>query len=316
MTEDLNLDDGTLVIDFDANKVGIGESAPEYKLEILDAATQLLLSYSNGVDASFGFDSAGNLRIQPSGATVSLGTANLLLSGNINTSGNIQAANISGTWTGAEIADAYIANNITASNYLPLSGGTISGNLTVDNILTTTTLQIGSAYALPSEDGAANYILRTNGANKVYWSADIDTDTNTTYTGGTNLTLDGTEFNVDDVFIKLTGDITGAMTEDLNLDDGTLVIDFDVNKVGIGETVPEYKLEILDAATQLLLRYSNGVDASFGVDSSGNLRIQPSGTTVSLGTANLLLSGNINTSRNIQAGTITGTWTGAETGDT
>jgi hypothetical protein len=44
------------------------------------------------------------------------------------------------------------------------------------------------------------------------------TDTNTTYTGGTNLTLDGTEFNVDDAFIKNDADDTMA---------GTLTIDKD-----------------------------------------------------------------------------------------
>ena len=44
------------------------------------------------------------------------------------------------------------------------------------------------------------------------------TDTNTTYTGGTNLTLDGTEFDVDDAFITNDADDTmaGALTIDKN----------------------------------------------------------------------------------------------------
>lgn len=33
------------------------------------------------------------------------------------------------TWNGNEIGDAYISNSITASNYLPLAGGTMNGNI-------------------------------------------------------------------------------------------------------------------------------------------------------------------------------------------
>ncbi|MFA5947926.1 MAG: tail fiber domain-containing protein, partial [Candidatus Gracilibacteria bacterium] len=40
----------------------------------------------------------------------------------------------SGTWNGTAIDDAHVANDITASNYLPLSGGTLVGTLAVDTI--------------------------------------------------------------------------------------------------------------------------------------------------------------------------------------
>jgi len=54
---------------------------------------------------------------------------------------------------------------------------------------------------------------------------------------------DAMDFMVDD-FIRSVGDTTGVMTEDLNLDDGTLVISWDDNKVGIGTTSPGTALEV------------------------------------------------------------------------
>ncbi len=43
-----------------------------------------------------------------------------------------------GTWNGASVGDAYIDNTITASNYLPLTGGTITGDLTIGDASTDT----------------------------------------------------------------------------------------------------------------------------------------------------------------------------------
>ncbi|KKL26255.1 hypothetical protein LCGC14_2397140, partial [marine sediment metagenome] len=73
-------------------------------------------------------------------------------------------------------------------------------------------------------------ILKKTGADD--W--DCEADNNTTYTGGTNLTLNGTQFDVDDAFIKLVGDTTGALSEDLNIDANTLVVSYNDNKVWIG----------------------------------------------------------------------------------
>ena len=157
-----------------SGNVGIGDSSPDYALEVLDTSTQLALTYTDdSVYALFGVDANGDLRIETSGSNVSLGGDNLI-------TGNIQAGNINGTWTGAEIGDAYISDTITASNYLPLTGGTISGATTVNAILTVSTLQVGSEYALPSEDGSANYVLKTDGSGNLHWRPDTDTNTQLT----------------------------------------------------------------------------------------------------------------------------------------
>jgi len=58
-------------------------------------------------------------------------------------------------------------------------------------------------------------LLDSNGhVTGVATAAETVTDTNTTYTGGTNLTLDGTTFNVDDAFLVNDADdtTTGTIT--------------------------------------------------------------------------------------------------------
>ena len=48
-------------------------------------------------------------------------------------------------------------------------------------------------------------------ADKIESYGYVTTDTNTTYSAGTNITLDGTTFNVDDAFLK--NDADDATTE-------------------------------------------------------------------------------------------------------
>ena len=62
--------------------------------------------------------------------------------------------------------------------------------------------------------------------------------------GGTNLTCSGQSCDVDDAFIKLVGDTTGALSVDLNIDANTLVVSYDDNKVGIGTATPNAPLEV------------------------------------------------------------------------
>jgi len=61
---------------------------------------------------------------------------------------------------------------------------------------------------------------------------------------GFHLTWEENRLAVDDDFIRLIGDTTGAMTENLNLDDDTLVISYNDNKVGIGTSNPAGTLTV------------------------------------------------------------------------
>ena len=78
---------------------------------------------------------------------------------NISTNDLSVAGNItSGTWQGSEIQDAYIADNITASNYLPLTGGDLTGDLSTTGNITGGTWQgtpITTQYGGTGQDWSA-----------------------------------------------------------------------------------------------------------------------------------------------------------------
>jgi len=78
---------------------------------------------------------------------------------NISTNDLSVAGNItSGTWQGSEIQDAYIADDITASNYLPLTGGDLTGDLSTTGSITGGTWQgtpITTQYGGTGQDWSA-----------------------------------------------------------------------------------------------------------------------------------------------------------------
>gem|GEM_PF-6382751 len=101
---------------------------------------------------------ATELGIKLDGATLSLGADGIKLSdsyagqGTITTVGTIT----SGTWNGTAIDDAHVANDITASNYLPLAGGTMTGAITFSGVATDIT-------SVSNQD----IVLSPNGTGKV-----------------------------------------------------------------------------------------------------------------------------------------------------
>ncbi|HDO20115.1 MAG TPA: hypothetical protein ENG81_01130 [Candidatus Bathyarchaeota archaeon] len=66
---DINLDPhGTGDVLIASGNVGIGDSSPDYKLEVLDTSTQLTLTYADGsTETQFFTDVNGDLHIEPSG---------------------------------------------------------------------------------------------------------------------------------------------------------------------------------------------------------------------------------------------------------
>ncbi len=113
-------------------------------------------------------------------ATSTIGT--LTSAPNLTTLGTIT----SGTWNGTAVSDSYVADNITASNYLPLAGGTLTGNLTLNaqsdlrladtdssnyvGFQSPSTVSANVLWTLPSADGTNGQVLSTDGAGALSWA--------------------------------------------------------------------------------------------------------------------------------------------------
>jgi len=199
-------------ISYSTGNVGINDASPDYKLEVLDTSTQLTLTYADtSTYTEFFTDASGDLYIKPSGGNIVFNNAyifpsntpsdNQILKYNTTTGLLTWEADVSGAGFDATAIDAVTwsdGNNVSNQWTFDVSGTdhtmtagsglmTFSNDLTVGEVLRTTSLTINSAYSLPAYDGSADYVLKTDGSGTLTWATDIDTDT--TYSGGTNLTL-------------------------------------------------------------------------------------------------------------------------------
>jgi hypothetical protein len=80
-----------------------------------------------------------------------------------------------GTWEGTAIADAYVADDITASNYLPLTGGTLTGAATSTFLYIGNDLTVAGNLSLPNDsitDAMIDWANLTdlNAGGEVAWS--------------------------------------------------------------------------------------------------------------------------------------------------
>ncbi|MEO5366362.1 MAG: hypothetical protein H7831_08415 [Magnetococcus sp. WYHC-3] len=137
--------------------------------------------------------------------------------------GDARYVNVSGdTMTGALVIAVTGGNNDTVALEFPHTASgrhlhaqdliTSSGSLIVEGatVLHSTVSLGGVTYTFPALDGTASgKVLKTSGAGQLSWSTDIDTDTNTTYTVGQGLTLDGT-------VISLTASHSGSTIRAVN----------------------------------------------------------------------------------------------------
>ena len=93
---------------------------------------------------------------------------------------------------------------------LTAGGFTTSGTLTLDSVGLTAVQTSSESFA----DNDTSLMTSAAIADKIESYGYVTTDTNTTYTAGTNISLDGTTFNVDDAVLKNDADdaTTGVLT--------------------------------------------------------------------------------------------------------
>lgn len=121
-----------------------------------------------------------------------------------------------------------------------------SVKLDVNGTFSANSVNVNDAYTLPTSDGTAGQVLTTDGAGNIIFSG---VSSGSTYTAGTGLLLDGTEFNITEpVVISDTGVITGsdkianvisltqAEYDGATKDDSTLYVITDATGTGGGTT--------------------------------------------------------------------------------
>jgi len=128
----------------------------------------------------------------------------------------------------------------------------------------------GTELASTGETGTTKF-LRVDGDGTCSWQ--VPPDTNTTYSGGTNLTLAGTTFNVDDAFLKNNADDTTSGTVTMaNLivgDAGNIGSASDTDAIAIasdGEVTLSQRTTFSKAVKTPLKSNTDGATITFDLD--------------------------------------------------
>ncbi|MEK7571436.1 MAG: helix-turn-helix domain-containing protein [Patescibacteria group bacterium] len=265
--QSLTLGDSTTtgnVIINPAGNVGIGDTAPDAKLEVLGASEQLRLTYTDDtVDARMTVDSSGNLTID--GSSDGTGSETLTLTGY-----STLAASSVTSFACADCID--FADMEDTLN--------LDSNLTLDQS-TNTWSQTFSGTGGPGLTYLSSGLVSSGTAAGIYLNV-LNTATSVPAMVITNA---GTSYA-----LRINDDGTTS-------DSTPFVIDAD-GGVGIGATSPDAKLEILaTGGEQLRLTYTDAsVYTGLTVSSGGDLTIDASGNDIvssdrmTLGTTNAGLS--------------------------
>ena len=257
---------------------------------------------TTGTITAGGFTTAGTLTVDSVGITA------------IQTASESFADNDTSLMTSAAIDDRINSAVASEDTLAELNDTNISSAAAGHLIIYDNTASVWDNAALT----AGSNISITNGDGAITIAA---TDTNTTYTGGTNLTLAGTTFNVDDAFLINNGDdtTTGVITAGGFTTTGTWTFDeFTSGTVGI-TTVQDSGTTFDDNDTSLMTAaaIADKIEAYGYSTTAGDITGVTAGTGLSGGGASGAVTLNVDASQTqiTAVGTIgTGVWQGTAIG--
>ena len=142
-----------------------------------------------------------------------------------------------------------------------------------------------------SDNGGISILTPNNKISRIFFGSPEDPT-------GSKIQWD----NTNDIF-TLGSSKAGASTAIRSGNDVEAIRIDSSQNVGIGDTSPDYKLEVLDTNTQLTLTYVDNTETRFFVDVNGDLHIEPTG-------GDTFFTGNV---RGTFIGDITGDLTGNAT---
>jgi hypothetical protein len=275
-TGGLNVDNGTLIVNTQTSKVGIGSATPGYSLDVVGDVNYTGRILKNGVEATI--SSPWNVETSPDALSYT--------SGNV----GIGAANPDATLQ--VTGNVYISSNLEVG----------TGNLVVDT--TTSNVGIGTTTPQYSLDvvGDINFSggFYQGGSPFISTPWTIETGPDAlSYTAG-NVGIGAAN---PDATLQVTGNT--YISSNLEVGTGNLFVDTTSSNVGIGSTIPEYSLDVvgdINFSGDLYQGKTLFVSTPWTIETGPDALSYTSGN-VGIGAANpdatLQVTGNVHVSSNL-----------------
>ena len=253
ITNGLNWDSNTWVVDSTANRIGIGAPYPQTKLHVISSTQDLLrLGYDNSNETTFGVSSGGDLTITPTGNWITA-SAGLKVSGSTNLGSlTTQHTVVSGELSASVAVSSSIGRftQLTASHFTDGAATITAGNISGVGTLTATNLGGTLTTAAQANVTSLGTLTALNVSGDVSASALQIDSTNQKVGIGRNdparpleILNAGPQMRLS--YSKYVFGVSADVYTDIYTDNsGYLILDPSGDRVGIGTTNPTTMLQV------------------------------------------------------------------------